>query len=401
MIATGRRQPAEEDNEHPMSTYRKAPVTPTEVKPFGRGPFSVGSTNVEVASEFASIGDEQMHEYLLGRASETGEARFISDILKHPQSEWVIDVPIPEQPEIYGAASGQTLPVLTFLTFPTKAKRQENSYAFPYFDARYGVFEDMLAHGEQADFADAKARYPLILIAHGAEAHGIYDVRYAHTLASHGYIVAVINYGDDRTAVEGEANSHVGFLRPLLTSRVLDSLLASATFGPHIDENNIGITGHSFGGFTALALSGGRIQGEAASVIDKRIKAAAVAAPWVGGHYDGNDVFAFGSRNADLREITVPTICQFGTNDESTLASFILPAMRQLSGPTYVVELVDQPHIFEDASWEDRNNWELLFFAAYLKSDLAALATLRTARSMTGGNDNFQLFDYQKLIDND
>jgi dienelactone hydrolase len=361
----------------------------------------VGSTNIEVASEFVNISDEQMHAYLLGRAGETGKARFISDILKHPESEWIIDVQIPEQPEIYGPASGQTLPVLTFLTFPAKAKRQRNSYAFPYFDSRYGVFEDMLEEGEQPDFAGPAARYPLILLAHGSEAHGIYDVKYAHTLASHGYIVAVISYGDVRTAIEGEANTHIGFLRPLLTSRVLDSLLNSETFGPHIDENNIGITGHSFGGFTALALCGGLIQGDVATVSDNRIKAAAVAAPWVGARYDGKDVFAFGAGNVDLKEISVPAICQFGTNDESTPASFILPAMRQLSGPTYVIELVGQPHIFEDASWEDRNNWEILFFSAYLKNDAASLATLRKARSMKGGNDNLQLFDYQVLTGKD
>ncbi len=89
-------------------------------------------------------------------------------------------------------------------------------------------------------------------------------------------------------------------------------------------------------------------------------------------------------------------ICFFGTKDDVTLASFILPAARQLSGPTYVIELVDQPHVFEGGSWEDRNNWELLFFSAYLKGDPKSLATLKTARSMKGGNEDVQLFDYQQ-----
>ena len=90
-------------------------------------------------------------------------------------------------------------------------------------------------------------------------------------------------------------------------------------------------------------------------------------------------------------------ICFFGTKDESTLASFILPAMKQLSGTTYVVELVDQPHVFEQGSWEDRDNWELLFFSAYLKHNSTSLKTLAVARSMRGGNEDVQLFEYQKL----
>ena len=172
--------------------------------------------------------------------------------------------------------------------------------------------------------------------------------------------------------------------------------MESDTFGPHIDADNIGITGHSFGGFTALAIAGGPYLGNPATVSDERIKAGVIAAPWVGGHYDGEDVFGFGPDNTDLGKVDVPMISFFGTRDEVTTADFILPAMKQLSGPTYVIELVDQPHVFEGGSWEDRNAWEKLFFAAYLKGDPQALETLGTARSMKGGNEDIQLFEYQK-----
>ena len=352
---------------------------------------------MEVAPEYAGIGDDAMHEVLLGRAAESGQPRFIADILKYPESAWVTEVLVPDDNALYGPASGMTLPVVTFVTFPSSVKDQQRSYSFPYHDARYGSFEDMLAPGEEPGFADPQERYPLIILAHGADAHGVYDVRHAHNLASHGYIVAVITYGDDRTAQLDQPNFHVSYLRPLLTKAVLDSLLDSETFGPHIDADNIGITGHSFGGFTALALAGGPFQGNTSTVSDGRIKAGVIAAPWVGGKYDGNDVFAFSPNNTGLNQVNIPMICFFGTKDEVTLASFILPAMRELSGPTYVVELVDQPHVFEQGSWEDRDNWELLFFSAYLKHDPASLAMLKTAPSMQGGNEDVQLFDYQQL----
>ena len=375
----------------------KAPDVSIEAQAFERGPYSVGSTNMQVAAEFADIGDASMHAYLLGQPDDSGQARYLADLLEYPDSALISDVRIPDKHEIYGPASGLTLPVVTFLTFPSSAGARQNRYAFPYHDAMFGVFEDMLGAGEAPRFADPNARYPLIILAHGASAHGIYDVRHAHSLASHGYIVAVVNYGDNRTASMDKPYHHVSFLRPLLTKAVLDALLADETFGPRIDTDNIGITGHSFGGFTALALAGGRYQGNPSTVSDARITAGVIAAPWVGGNYDGNDFFAFGPNNDGLDRVHVPIISFFGTNDESTLASFILPAMTKLSGPTYVIELVDQPHIFEQGSWEDRDNWELLFFSAYLKHDPAALEILRTASSMQGGNTDVQLFDYQKV----
>ncbi len=380
---------------------RSAPATSLMLESIGKGPYVVGSTNMAVAAEYADIGDETMHEYLLGRAEKTGAPRYVADILEHPDSAWITDVPIPNDGGLYGPASGLTLPVVSFLTFPSVADQRKGVYRFPYVDAQYGVFEDMLGAGEAPRFADPDERYPLIILAHGSEAHGIYDIKHAHNLARHGYIVAVINYGDERTAMAASLNPHVGFLRPLITSTVLDSILESEVFGSHIDTDNIGITGHSFGGFTALAVMGGPFQGNDATVHDKRIKAAVVAAPWVGGHYDGNDVFAFGPDNTGLIDVGAPVICLFGSKDESTLASFILPATKRLSGPTYVVELVDQPHIFEQGSWEDRDNWELLFFSAYLKNDPASLELLKTGSSMKGGNEDIQLFDYQRSTSND
>ncbi|MBT8107613.1 MAG: hypothetical protein KJP17_05225 [Gammaproteobacteria bacterium] len=377
------------------------PMTATELEPLQHGPYAVGSSNLEVAAEFADIGDEAMHDYLLGRAMESGQGRYLADILKYPESAMITDVPVPDDHEIYGPARGLTLPVVTFLTFPTKPGRQPRPYAFPYYDGTYGAFEDMLGPGEEPDFASPAERYPLIILAHGASAHGIYDVGHAHSLARHGYMVAVVTYGDDRTASPDPQNHHVAYLRPLITRAVLDALLASETYGPHIDAENIGIAGHSFGGFTSLAVAGALYLGNAATVSDKRIKAASIAAPWVGGNYDGTDLYAFGPENTALARIDIPIISFFGTRDEATLASFILPAMKHLSGPVYVVELVDQPHVFAEGSWQDRDNWELIFFAAFLKHDPAALAMLEFGQSMKGGNKDRQLFDYQRLPDND
>lgn len=374
----------------------ETPESFVEAVPFGSGPYPVGSTNMEVAPEYADIGDDAMHEYLLGSSNEPGRQLFITDILRNPESAWITDVAIPGDEAIYGPASGMSLPVVTYIAYPSTGETEQRRYTFPYHDGAYGSFEDMLAPGEEPDFADPDERYPLIILAHGASAHGIFDVGHAHKLAGHGYIVAVITYGDARTAIAGDLITHIAYLRPFITTAVLDSLLDSDMFGPHIDADNIGISGHSFGGFTALALAGGHFLGNPESPVDSRITAGVIAAPWVSGMLEGKDFLAFGPSNTGLDRVNIPIISFFGTKDENTLASFILPAMRELSGPTYVIELVDQPHVFEGGSWEDRDNWEQLFFSAYLKHDPASLQVLRTARSMQGGNEDVQLFDYQK-----
>ena len=378
---------------------RQINAAATEAEPFSRGPHPVGSTNMEVALEHAGIGDEAMHEVLLGRGTEPGQPAFVTDILRYPESAWITDVVVPDEEALYGPARGMTLPVFTYIAYPSSGAGPQTSYSFPYHDALYGSFEDMLGPGEEPGFANPDERYPLIILTHGAAAHGIYEVGHAQNLASHGYIVAVITYGDDRTGTPDPFNHHIAYLRPLITKSVLDSLLESETFGPHIDAANIGISGHSFGGFTALAVAGGPFLGNSATVSDPRITAGVIAAPWVGGNYGGDDFFAFGPDNAGLNQVDIPIISLFGTKDDVTLASFIRPAMKELSGPTYVIELLDQPHVFEQGSWEDRDAWELLFFSAYLKHDLASLEVLRTARSMQGGNEDVQLFDYQQLPD--
>ncbi len=370
--------------------------TGNEVEPMGIGPYPVASTNMEILDEFVAIGDEAMHAYLLGIPEGPDRPRFVADILKHPEAAWVVDVPVPEEPGIYGRAGGLTLPVVTYVTYPSAPTDQPDPYTFPYHDGAYGTFADMLAPGEQPSFADPDKRYPLIVLAHGASAHGLFDVQHAQDLSSHGYVVAVATFGDDRTLIPDDPNHHSAFLRPFLTKAVIDSLVDSDTFGPHIDADNIGITGHSFGGFTALAIAGGPYMGNPETVSDDRIKAGVIAAPWVGGRYNGEDVFGFGANNKNLDNVDIPIISFFGTDDDVTTADFILPAMKKLSGPTYVIELVDQSHVFEGGSWEDRNAWELLFFAAYLKRDPEALATLKTTRSMLGGNEDIQLFEYQK-----
>ncbi|MEM9400870.1 MAG: alpha/beta fold hydrolase [Pseudomonadota bacterium] len=365
------------------------------ILPLPAGSLSVGSTNMEVKDDFATVTGDDMHRILIGQSVEDGP--FLSDIMKYPESAWRVDVDIPGDADVYGPAAGTTMPVSLFVTYPAREDSESEPYIFPYLDSINSEFPNMLAPGETPSFADDSTRFPLIILAHGYSAHGIYDVDHAHSLSRQGYIVAVLFYGDLRTVEPDSWNPHTGFLRARMTRAVIDALLESEDFGDRIDTGNIGISGHSFGGFTALALNGGRYLDDVATVHDPRITASVIAAPWVGHTHNGDDVFAFGQQNEGLGRVSTPVLSFFGTRDTDTTAEFILPAMQRLSGPTYVVELVDQPHVFEGGSWQDRDNWELLFFNAYLKQDPDALRQLQFGESMDGGNEDRQLFDYQKL----
>ncbi len=362
------------------------------------GQYSVASTNMQVATGYADMSDDDMQAYLLGLPKLWIFDRFVTDIMAHPEDAWVFNVPVPKNEQLYGPVSGESVPLLAYVTYPSAPDASPNAYQFPYQNGQFGDFENMLKPGESPEFADPKGKYPLVIFSHGMAAHGIYDVRHAHDLSRSGYIVLVLFYGDDRWQGNASDDLHSNYLRPFLTKAGLDHVLADAHFGPRIDTDNIGIYGHSFGGFTTYAMAGGKVNGNSNAVTDPRIKAGVAAAPWTGGFYNGNHVYAFGAENQALSDVKIPMLTLYGSDDQITQASYILPATKHLAGDRYVVELVDQPHVFEEGSWVDKNNWELLFFNAYLKQDKQALQQLREGTAMAGGNTDRQLFEYQQIV---
>ena len=102
-------------------------------------------------------------------------------------------------------------------------------------------------------------RYGLVLISHGTGGGRLNHRDTAIRLAEAGYVVAAPEHaGDswrDKRYSGTSANWH---RRPQQLSAVLDRLLGDATFGPRIDSTRIGAIGHSAGGYSVLALIGGR-----------------------------------------------------------------------------------------------------------------------------------------------
>lgn len=105
----------------------------------------------------------------------------------------------------------------------------------------------------------AAGTYPLVVISHGSGgSHLLYRGLAAH-LARHGLVVALpehpLDNRNDNTLAGTAANLAN---RPRQLRQVIDRVYAGDLAGPHLRPGTVAIVGHSLGGYTGLALAGGR-----------------------------------------------------------------------------------------------------------------------------------------------
>ena len=102
-------------------------------------------------------------------------------------------------------------------------------------------------------------RYGLVLISHGTGGHRLGHRGTAIRLARAGYIAAAPEHAGDNWRDSRYSGTAANWRRrPRQLSAVLDRLLADPDFGPRIDPERIAAVGHSAGGYSVLALIGGR-----------------------------------------------------------------------------------------------------------------------------------------------
>jgi predicted dienelactone hydrolase len=124
--------------------------------------------------------------------------------------------------------------------------------------------------------------YPLIVFSHASMSHRRMATFLCTHVSSHGYVVAALDHSEvvapELAGRDGETpEQKTARLEALIATRVpdirflLDTLLSGATAGPDItlDPARIGIVGHSFGGWTALAVP----------EVERRIRAVVAHAP--------------------------------------------------------------------------------------------------------------------------
>lgn len=362
---------------------------------FEMGHYPVGTSDVRIAEEFSKLSGEEMDSYLIG-SQINGEMRFIDSILADKLNPLLLNIEIPQDKKIYGSVAGAKLPIFIHVSYPTTANNNRSHYDFPYARTTDNSFEHVQSKGLPPIFADENTRYPLVFDSHGYTSHGYWGPSGSTKLSSHGYIVASVSYGDDRISSDFTNHLHENF-RVYAAQEALDFLLTHPDYEEHIDSSRIVATGHSLGGFTSLALAGGKYNGGRNAIKEPRVSAVIPSAPWTGGVLqDGSLSMPFGKDYAGIRKVSVPMLGLYGTKDEATKPENVLPALAMTTGPRYIIALVDQPHVYEAGSWEDQGNWVLLFLEAYFQDNDASLELLKGASSVESGNIDLQRFDLQQ-----
>jgi predicted dienelactone hydrolase len=103
-------------------------------------------------------------------------------------------------------------------------------------------------------------RLPLVVLSHGYGGSFLGHHDTAEALADAGFVVAAINHSDDNFQVRGGPNDKLSALATRTTDikRLIDYMLARWTANDRLAAGQIGFFGFSRGGYTGLALAGGR-----------------------------------------------------------------------------------------------------------------------------------------------
>jgi len=393
LFALACRSPANESVPNPGRLPARARV---EAPAHGKGTHPVAMSSLELSPRGAAMSQGDLEHHLQGFRDSNGRMRDIQDLLADPKAVLTAPIDVPQNSALYGALAGTRVSIPYYVAYPTTADNPRGSYLFPL----QAAYEPTFVHVERAGDAPlpsrARSRFPVIVSSHGYATHPAWDINRSKMLASHGFFVVMPLYGDGRFAPLGANDLPLRALRAFATKVLLDQLLNESTYRGFLDPDRVGVTGLSLGGVTALTLLGARLDLSRENLSDTRIRAGIGIVPYLGSSKGGSEFYPFGPNNVGMSEISKPFLCIYGSSDSVAPASFILPAMSRLSGPRYVVEFVNQPHVFTGPFWSDRENWEVLFFRAYLQDDAEALALLGSVDGIAGFGEDRQHFELQR-----
>ncbi|MFH1246131.1 MAG: hypothetical protein V1662_06585 [Candidatus Omnitrophota bacterium] len=226
----------------------------------------------------------------------------------------------------------------------------------------------------------AQCPCPLIILSHGfGGGTPLHFTHLTENLVKQGYIVAATIH-EDSVYYPGLTNFFPnGFWdRPLDVKAIIDQMLRlnndweSILYGT-IDEEAIGILGHSLGGWTAEVLCGAT-PAVHEDCTDPRIKAAVFFAP--------ANMFL---HTTGIGSIQVPSMSIFGANDKIVITSLNKFVYEQAASPKYYAVIKDFGHSDYGDSGEDKPEADILrqytlsFFDRYLKDNFSAGETLQTS----------------------
>lgn len=192
--------------------------------------------------------------------------------------------------------------------------------------------------------ATADEPFPMVVYSHGAGGFRYIATWYTELLASHGFVVVAPDHTgntaiDDvaKTSVSREQNeiNRLGDVKAVIDDMLKRNTTAGDPFDGTIDPDEIGISGHSFGGFTAIGAVTGFTNKLGTVAPDPRIKAVELMAPYTEPIDDST-----------LAKLNVPTMVITGTKDTSTPINPMTEraAKNETGRPLYRIDLTDAGH---------------------------------------------------------
>lgn len=371
----------------------------------GLGPYAVACSNVE--QDFARVAaGVSARDYWEGFPA-GNSPRYVTDLLVDPGHAFVVQLPVPNDSNLFGSYAGSTYPYANLICYPTDPGNLRADYVLPTGN----VVPHMQRGAEPPIFPAASGRFPVLLFSHGLAGSPISGdyVDFLKFLASFGYVIVAPFHGDPRFAdidLEGFEDTFYALLhikdfvamqavRPLSLSAALDAVLNHPDFRDHVDAANVGAFGASIGGESILLMGGAMLtttfgQSSSRVTLDPRVKAAVGYVP-----YFGIDVYpAFGRDLKGLDGVTLPYLAISGTADTTAPISVTERGIKRLTNTRQLVALTDLVHGFDTRYAGEVFTWTLTFLAGQLSSDPIARATSARMTSVIGGMDDVERIDY-------
>jgi hypothetical protein len=172
------------------------PRSSTAIPPLPtQGPYSVACSNV--GQDFSRLApDEAAEDYWEGSPSAIGAPRYATGLLTDPANTLSVTLSVPNDDILFGSVSGKQVLYVLIACYPTSADNPRGDFPLPSGK----VVPHMQTGADPPIFADAAARYPVILFSHGYGGSPIASdhIPALSALASHGYVVVAPFHGDSR-----------------------------------------------------------------------------------------------------------------------------------------------------------------------------------------------------------
>lgn len=365
----------------------------------GTGAYAVACTNIEQdPALIAQYGNTPPEDFWEGKPS-NGQGRYISQILRYPDTALSMNVQVPDQRTLYTNYAGSSVQHVVIICHPTPNANTDPDYALPQTGSA-------VPHMQQAGRSPKTiggARFPLLLFSHGLAGSPISPghLEALVQLASQGFVVAAPFHGDPRfSRVRVEDVSDAAYviahfsevveleaMRPLVLKALVDLVLAHKDFAGAVDPDRIAAFGASMGGQAVLNLSGAKLTTSlglrcSETARDPRVKATVGLVPYAGQTF----LPSFCDDQSGADTVTVPFLGMSGTEDTTAPVKLARQAVNRIPASHYLVEM-NIKHEFKPEFVGDIITWTTTFLNAYLgnPADPAAMARLIRMKTVVGG----------------